>query len=185
MLFFAALPPPFLSSSGLAFQSASQLTSCHRVSHIFAFPLYLSPFHSSFFFYICHRSPLCPLSLHSYHLLLSLPLSVWNPASLFLASILSRGTWAHTHTHTHTHTKKDSLCCSQLMRTSLFPFPKQAHNRKCPRYLYGHQCINISRRQTRCGYVLCYVCALIKWPKLHRQLFQTVFPPPSDLYASV
>ena len=184
MLFFAALPPPFLSSSGLAFQSASQLTSCHRVSHIFAFPLYLSPFHSSFFFTFVTALPsaLYPCTHTTFSFLCLSMSEILHPSYWHQSWAEALG---HTHTHTHTHTKKDSLCCSQLMRTSLFPFPKQAHNRKCPRYLYGHQCINISRRQTRCGYVLCYVCALIKWPKLHRQLFQTVFPPPSDLYASV
>lgn len=63
---------------------------------------------------------------------------------LFAVRRVFKNHWTPMHTRIH----KDGEWCLQFKRSSLFPFPKQAYNRKCPCYLVGYRCINLSRRQT-------------------------------------
>lgn len=93
------------TSSCLAFLSASFLTLCCHVSHIFTFPLYLSPFHSSFCNY--HHSLLYPFPLVlPYHLP---SFSVSQCLKTCIPGINAKAV-KHTHTHTHTiHTQRQSV----------------------------------------------------------------------------
>lgn len=109
------------------------------------FPSFLqSTFFSSFsvviFFFFLHTTllPLLHISLNPIFLQFAcfkfLCIYRLSLASLWRLIFLS---WLHAHTRTHIYI--DGLFCLQLKRTSLFPFPKQAHNRKCPCYLVAYQ----------------------------------------------